>query len=203
MRQSPDEYLRSACRWAGGSRSKARARRPTGRPEWSGRARRPTGRPAFFADDSPPVAAVEPARLRSRTQSSQALDQDRIYLPTVQVDQDQEHGDLPVGLSGQGGRGDLPVGLHFFGWSISVGCHCGRAGRRSACLRWSGERRLILSYGVGCRSHICVVSAERGSDQRLCKHRANKYRPACGTFPGVTPALKCVTADRISGRWET
>ena len=31
---------------AGGSRS--RARRPAGRPEWSGQARRPTGRPAFF-----------------------------------------------------------------------------------------------------------------------------------------------------------
>ena len=37
----------------------------------------------FLADDSPPVAAVEPARLRSRTQSSQPLDQDRIYLQTL------------------------------------------------------------------------------------------------------------------------
>ncbi|CAI8782160.1 hypothetical protein EMIT0P176_10400 [Pseudomonas sp. IT-P176] len=37
------------------------------------------------------------------------------------VDEEQKHGDLPVGLSGKGGRGGLPAGLLFFGVHYPVG----------------------------------------------------------------------------------
>ncbi len=37
-----------------------------------------------------------------------------LSLPMGRVDQEQEHGDLPVGLSGKGGRGGRPAGLLFY-----------------------------------------------------------------------------------------